>query len=534
MTSASNYDNVLAYHDRTKHRLERYAAGPETLDWTSQPNPFREFNGAPRITLPFADDRLTTAFVDLYQPSGVTTLPIDLHSIGILFELSMAISAWKEYGPDRWALRCNPSSGNLHPTEGYLLCSGVPDFDGGVYHYVSRDHVLEQRFIPAANTGSFKGAKLFIGLSSILWREAWKYGERAFRYCQHDIGHAIGALRYAAAVLGWSVRIVQNLSSERLAELLGLNRIHDFTGAEHEEPEILLEIYTDAAARPVILPDWDLAQGEWFGQANILDPHPMYHWPVIDEVTAATQCPATTWTTAETFSAFPPLLRSNNLAADVIIRQRRSAQHFDGISSFSASVFYHILDCLLPRPVPPWDAWPSPPRLHLLLFVHRIEGLSPGLYILMRSQSAETQLRAALNTEFSWVRPQDCPEHLPLFQLATADCTKAARTISCHQTIASHGFFSLGMLAEFESILQTAPWRYRELFWEAGLIGQVLYLEAEAAGVRGTGIGCYFDDAMHEVIGLSGYGFQSMYHFTVGYPLQDNRIMTLPPYPNRT
>jgi hypothetical protein len=27
------------------------------------------------------------------------------------------------------------------------------------------------------------------------------------------------------------------------------------------------------------------------------------------------------------------------------------------------------------------------------------------------------------------------------------------------------------------------------------VLGQLLYLEAEAAGVRATGIGCYFDDA---------------------------------------
>ena len=38
-----------------------------------------------------------------------------------------------------------------------------------------------------------------IGLSSVHWREAWKYGERAFRYCQHDAGHAIGTVRIAAA-----------------------------------------------------------------------------------------------------------------------------------------------------------------------------------------------------------------------------------------------------------------------------------------------------------------------------------------------
>ena len=39
---------------------------------------------------------------------------------------------------------------------------------------------------------------LLVVLSSIHWREAWKYGERAYRYCQHDAGHAIAATRYAA------------------------------------------------------------------------------------------------------------------------------------------------------------------------------------------------------------------------------------------------------------------------------------------------------------------------------------------------
>ncbi|MGR9053408.1 MAG: nitroreductase, partial [Gammaproteobacteria bacterium] len=57
-----------------------------------------------------------------------------------------------------------------------------------------------------------------------------------------------------------------------------------------------------------------------------------------------------------------------------------------------------------------------------------------------------------------------------------------------------------------------------------------LYLEAEAAGVRGTGIGCYFDDGVHEVLGLQDDAFQSLYHFTVGEPLEDTRLQTLPAY----
>ena len=101
---------------------------------------------------------------------------------------------------------------------------------------------------------------------------------------------------------------------------------------------------------------------------------------------------------------------------------------------------------------------------------------------------------------------------------------------SCHQEIAGDGVLSLGMLAEFDAALDAGAWWYRRLFWEAGMIGQVLYLEAEAAGLRGTGIGCFFDDAVHELCGLSGTRFQSLYHFTLGGPLTDRRIQTLPPY----
>ena len=68
------------------------------------------------------------------------------------------------------------------------------------------------------------------------------------------------------------------------------------------------------------------------------------------------------------------------------------------------------------------------------------------------------------------------------------------------------------------------------MFWEAGLLGQVLYLEAEAAGVRATGIGCFFDDPVHEIVAINGLSLQSLYHFTIGGPVEDRRLMMLPPY----
>jgi hypothetical protein len=88
------------------------------------------------------------------------------------------------------------------------------------------------------------------------------------------------------------------------------------------------------------------------------------------------------------------------------------------------------------------------------------------------------------------------------------------------------------MMADFDAAIDKhGPWFYRSLFWETGLVGQVLYLEAEAAGIRSTGIGCFFDDPVHRVLGFFPHTkFQSLYHFTVGGPVEDTRLTTLPPY----
>ena len=117
----------------------------------------------------------------------------------MLFELALGLFAWKEYQGNRWALRCNPSSGNLHPTEGYAVLPEIPGLTAGVYHCASRDHALERRCSLDGGSarrlsGVLPPASILVGLSSIHWREAWKYGERAFRYCQHDLGHAIAGL----------------------------------------------------------------------------------------------------------------------------------------------------------------------------------------------------------------------------------------------------------------------------------------------------------------------------------------------------
>jgi hypothetical protein len=226
------------------------------------------------------------------------------------------------------------------------------------------------------------------------------------------------------------------------------------------------------------------------------------------------------------------------ISSGQIIHQRRSLLACDGRTSIPAERFFRMLERVMPRveldvsrrPMP-WDAIPWGPAIHFGLFVHRVEGIEPGLYALSRDPAKVEKLKASMHEHFAWQSPPDCPEGLPLYLLERGNARQLATQVSCRQDIAGDSAFSLGMIAEYEAqLVEHGPSFYRCLFWEAGAIGQVLYLEAEAAGVRGTGIGCFFDDPVHDVFGLRDLAFQSLYHFTVGGPVDDPRLTTLPPY----
>jgi SagB-type dehydrogenase family enzyme len=513
---------LLDYHERSKHRLNRYAPGPGRLDWANQPNPFRRYEGAERIELPLLADDLETRYNALRRGRVPEPRAFNVDSIATLFELSLGISAWKAYGETTWALRCNPSSGNLHPTEGYLVTGDVPGLAAGVYHYLSCDHVLERR---GEWEGSVELHGFLIGLASIAWREAWKYGMRAFRYCQHDCGHAIAAVSYAAAALGWGSRLLATPSDTEIAALLGLHR--DAASAETEAPDCLLWIST--IEPPAELPP---APSRWHGTANRLSSDHV-EWADIEQAQRLTGKPrldneseSANRRGAVHETAGEP---KRDLSAAQIFRQRRSAVAFDGSTSISADALFAMLDAALPRcGTPPWGAWPWAAEVHPAILIHRVESLDPGLYVLVRHPEALAPLKASLRPDWLWHKIG--PPELPLYLLMSHDLRDSARLICCHQDIAANSCYALGMLAHYE-IAEKEPWRYRRLYWECGMLGQVLYLEAEAADIRATGIGCFFDDEMHALLGLRGKAWQSLYHFTAGGAVDDVRLTTLPAYP---
>lgn len=521
-------DEVLAYHQLSKHRPDRFAPGPGQLDWATQPAPFRRYAGSRLIALWQRAQEESPAFDAVFAAPGEQPQPLNRATLSQLLYDSLALSAWKEAGGSRWALRVNPSSGNLHPTEAYLLLPAGSLEEGALLaHYTADAHALEVRAdLPATLAEQLDDALpsggCLLALSSIAWREAWKYGERAYRYCHHDLGHALAAVAIAASSLGWQVRLLRRIPEPQLDAVFGLDRA-GFHEAEHVD--CLLWV-GPAQEREFTLPTrllHGLAALALSGSPNRLS-RQYREWPELSRVHAACRAPALP---AEPWLAGPGRWVADNpgLPLRPILHRRRSAQAMDGKAGVTAELLHAWLHRLMPGNSPvPLAVTGEPAQVDLLLFVHRVRGLAPGVYWLARGDG---QVQAGLREDFAWQRVHD---QLPLYRLLEGDARGLSAFLSCGQDIASDGCLAVAMLARFEAALEAGAWRYPRLYWECGQIGQLLYLEAEAAGLSATGIGCYFDDAVHELLGLADSRWQSLYHFTLGRAVWDERLLSLPAY----
>jgi len=526
----SPLEQVRAYHQLSKHQPQRFAPGPGQLDWATQPAPFRRYAGARLIELWQRPLEQSPAYDAVFAAPLGQPAPLNRASVSQLLYDSLALSAWKEAGGSRWALRVNPSSGNLHPTEAYLLLpAGCLEQGALLAHYAPDAHGLEVRGeLPAALAEQLSQALppggLLLGLASIAWREAWKYGERAYRYCQHDLGHALAAVAIAASALGWQVRLLRGIAEERLDGVLGLDRT-GFHEAEHADCLLWIGPYQDAEfALPERLLQ-GLAALELSGTANRLS-RQQRGWPELARVQALCRAPALP---AVPWRAEVGRIQADNpgLALRPLLHRRRSAQAMDGKTGIRAELLLAWLRRLLPANSPvPLAVSGEPAQVDLLLFVHRVQGLEPGLYWLARGDG---QAQGGLREDFLWQRVD---AELPLYRLLQGDARGLAGFLCCGQDIASDGCVALAMLARFDTALQAGAWRYPRLYWECGQLGQLLYLEAEAAGLSATGIGCYFDDALHELLGVADSRWQSLYHFTLGRAVWDERLSTSPAYPD--
>ncbi len=437
------------------------------------PDPFRHYEGVPLIDLPADPGAPDIGTLDVLEGRRGTDQSQDwLGFLSRLLFYSASISAAKQTPSGyRYALRVNPSSGNLHPTEFHFACPN------GLYHYRVSSHMLEQR--AAGDYGPLR----FL-LTTIPWREAWKYQSRAYRYCLLDLGHAWQALALAARSSGGEAYALGEFEGEQ------------YRVADDEWPMLMVKIH-EAPVFPAA------EKQEWFGGTPNKLSENVVRYPLIEEIRAATKS-LHARTTPASRSAIARERFPGGKPFGEIARQRRSALDFrGGDESISRDQLLTLLD-LATRPLA--ADFSSDRYIQLYLYVNRVEDHGPGVY-------------------------RYWPEEARLEQLKSGDQRVMAAALSLSQELAGNSCVTFSMIGDLERAAGLYGDRgYRYVHFEAGAIGQRLYLAAEALGFQCTGIGAFFDDAVHEYLGIiPGSGQQVVYHFACGFAVHDDRLASETP-----
>lgn len=506
-------ERLFAYHQATKHTYQSVRTNARFLDWHNQPDPFRRYEGAPLITLlaepgfPKAGTFATMAALaegarttDRSKSEYRKEVQLDLTCLSRLLWHSMAISAWKKVPQtaSRYGLRVNPSSGNLHPTETHLALGGFAGIDAGLYHYRADRHALELRscgdwteqIARALVLPWAAESPLIIALTSIFWREAWKYGNRAYRYCCHDLGHAMMSLLLAARALGLQGGAVAHFSDLRLSRALGL--------AESDAaPMAFLVFPPQSPSGRLTVPPQELAgipnhlSAEEVPYDLLLGMHRSTILP--DTLGPLPRISPTNVGTANQACRPNP---SRDAPLGPTVRRRRSALDFDARTPpMESDEVEQLLDFAT-------RDWPADWRgnfggemttaargadfVTLYLYFHRVRDCEPGVYRWNKSSRR-------------------------LEQLHRGNVERVAAYLSLEQPLAGNACFAVSMIADLAEAARVFGNRaYRYVHFEAGAIGQRLYLGAEALGWNATGIGAFYDDDVHRYLGFLEEGETSV------------------------
>lgn len=532
---------VLRYHAESCHVRPGLYANGGSMDWENQPDKFRRVLGSRSLDLPRSGATVSV-------PSGVPLQNLD--ALGVLLHDAGGITAWKSQGPRvKYSLRANPSSGALQPLEIYVF-GAVGDEQAAHWHYNAYWHSLEHvAMLPperwALILEQLPKGTILVGLTSIVWRNAWKYGDPGFRYTHHDVGHQISSFAFAAAAQQATVVLLDSLTDD---EISGFMRAD-----EPEDPVCLLAVFPNAAMAPS--GEWwrefRMGKNFWKGMSKPTHsgaPVDIYYGkseaaarPIIASVRAAStrhEPPSKAFWSA---GAPPRDLPSAWAAAGPLrplIHTRRSAQNYNPDAAprggLPGHLFYDMLRRVLNQPA--WFPWKA--AVQPFLFVHRVAGLKRGIYLMCRGRDCD-ELRPDLDPthQFLWQKVPGAPPDVPLVLLRRGDVREEARLGSCVQDIASDSAFAVAFLAEHLPALKThGAWWYRRVHWEACALGGALYLAAGAAGtsagrLQSTGIGCFFAPWVQALLKVDAPNWADVYHFTLGWPDEDRRVdVKKPPY----
>lgn len=485
------------------------------LDWANQPSVYKQYVDLAAQPLPPGVPTglppTLTLLRRLPEPAELQSRrPASVVDVAAMCHLAYGITAHKVYPGVTYDLRAAPSAGALFPCELYVCLRGVEGVADGVYHYAPGEHTLyclrEGDLMPyvlaaLGEVPSLAGADIVFIVSAIWWRSAWKYRERAYRYCLHDGGHLLGNLLLAGEAFGRRAVTIYDFIDEEVNDLLGL---------DSQEAALAL-VACDLGEQSRRAPERSSALGPISPQTRPLSPQQVAY-PLIIRTHAATcfsdvgELVASRGRTAVR-SAWP-VESSNGVVrlpppnvADYpqplaeSVARRRSSRSFlcQPISAeslatlLSAAVGDYVSD--QPRPMPSQVA----------VIVNDVGGIEPGVY------------------------HYDAEAHT-LLERRQGDMRAWASYLSLEQRLCGNAAAEIFFLADLEQLgIRGGERSYRRVHLDAGLRGEFIYLAGQALGLGCSGIGAFYDDQTAEFLSAPP-GTSVIYSLAVGHEAPDDRL----------
>jgi len=209
-----------------------------SLDWSSKPYLYKNYQSAKRIALPPAVSDSSVPLIEIIRKRksvrSFSSKPLRLVDLSFLLWACTGIQR-SENGYD---FRTVPSAGALYPIETYIVVNNVGDLSKGLYHYDIEEHSLEE-----LRTGSIgerlsyaaleqnmcaKAPVVFIW-TAIFERSKWKYRQRAYRYVYLDAGHIAQNLALSATGIGLGSCQVGAFYDDEVNKIVGVDGTEEST-----------------------------------------------------------------------------------------------------------------------------------------------------------------------------------------------------------------------------------------------------------------------------------------------------------------
>lgn len=506
----------MGYHEETKHSELSVRMSAHYPDWANKPSPFKIYKGLPSVQLPHhfphpKGDPLRCLTNALPKTQGRA---LDIRALAELLFFMAGITRKMRVGPDFYYLRAASATGALYPIELYVVCKDIPGLDAGVYHFNPLEFSLVRireadirRALGDACGSEVIASPLILVLTSLAWRNAWKYEARSYRHWFWDSGVMVVNLLATAVSEGFPVGVKIGFVDSRVDRLLGLKERNEATVAVIPVGEGLAE---PPAGEGLAVPEFSL-EYEPLSKQEVDYPS---IWEANEATSLATLADVGSWRgsfkpaqRSETTNQprFPLNLQEENRPpvslAEIILR-RGSTRRFarQSVSLGQLSSILRASSGSIPLDFLPQDKT----LIDFYLVANAVKNLLAGSYFFDRASKSLVQLKEGqLRTMSAYL----CLEQ-PLFGDASA------------------GLF---LMADLGHVMSTLGDRgYRAAQFEAGLRAGNVYLASYALGLGASG-STFYDDAVTEFFSPHAEGKSCMIAVGVGVPAYRARPGTVLP-----